>query len=243
MVPMTMHGALELLASSPRCPAAARGHRVPGQCRARGGPWRCPGQRHFRKRCYPIVVAALLWGGAVKAAAAAIVTLQPVAATRVSQSNPSVACGATAEQLDNEDDGEGHICHLGSEDPSGGGDVCDPDDDDDGICDRGGPVPEGTLGAPPGGCREGPSGRDVCPIVPDPQQIDRDHNDIGLACDPAEAYLLSGDWLDDLIRLVNIALDNQPISACTAGDREFDRRITIDELVVAVRAALEGCFG
>ena len=49
--------------------------------------------------------------------------------------------------------------------------------------------------------------------------------------------------IDELIRLVNIALDNQPITACGEGDRDFNRRVTIDELVTAVRAALEGCSG
>lgn len=47
--------------------------------------------------------------------------------------------------------------------------------------------------------------------------------------------------IDDLISLVNLALENQPISACTAGDRDFDRRTAMEELVAAVRAALEGC--
>ena len=273
-------------------------------------------------------------------------------------------------------------------DGDGVGDDCDPDDDDDGICDHGGPVSPGTDGAPDG-CDPGPSGRDDCPIVPDPQQIDRDRNGVGLACDQNEAYLLSGDWLADLewllafrdaghameipifpcsdvgcpdwlpenyetqvavslpfaaavnvvddrgfivsrgrvgtdhrlafhpsadffyragagggeahateaagayhgtryfltiapppgvdpgreyririairsgepplclgdcggnsvvsinelITLVNIALGNKPVAACSAGDRDFNRRITIDELVAAVSVALQVCSG
>ena len=46
----------------------------------------------------------------------------------------------------------------------------DPDDDDDSICDVGGPLPNGTPGTPPGGCAVSPSGSDNCPSWPNPAQ-------------------------------------------------------------------------
>ncbi len=45
----------------------------------------------------------------------------------------------------------------------------------------------------------------------------------------------------ELVRGVNVALGSQPLSACQAVDRSGDQYVTIDELVVAVHAALEGC--
>jgi len=47
--------------------------------------------------------------------------------------------------------------------------------------------------------------------------------------------------IDDLLRLVNIALDNAPLSDCTAGDANGDGEITIDEILTAVNNALNGC--
>ena len=51
-------------------------------------------------------------------------------------------------------------------DGDGLGDACDPDDDDDEICDDGGPLPPGTPGTPPGGCAPGSSSFDNCRTVP-----------------------------------------------------------------------------
>lgn len=47
--------------------------------------------------------------------------------------------------------------------------------------------------------------------------------------------------IDELVTLVNIALDRLAVSACQAGDRNGDEHITIDELVMAVTHALLGC--
>jgi hypothetical protein len=47
--------------------------------------------------------------------------------------------------------------------------------------------------------------------------------------------------IDDLVLLVNVALGNEPISACDGADTNGDGGITIDELIGAVRSALEGC--
>jgi hypothetical protein len=48
--------------------------------------------------------------------------------------------------------------------------------------------------------------------------------------------------IDELIRLVNIALGNLPPN-CPAGDLDQNGTITIDELVAAVNSALNGCPG
>lgn len=47
--------------------------------------------------------------------------------------------------------------------------------------------------------------------------------------------------VDELVRLVNVALGLTPIEACQQGDRNGDGSVTIDEIVAAVRVALAGC--
>lgn len=47
--------------------------------------------------------------------------------------------------------------------------------------------------------------------------------------------------VDELVALVNIALDLQELDACPAGDRNGDGRVTIDEVLVAVNHALGSC--
>ena len=52
----------------------------------------------------------------------------------------------------------------------------------------------------------------------------------------------SGDvTINELVTLVNIALENAPISSCVAGDADESGMITVDEIVAAVNAALSGC--
>ena len=41
--------------------------------------------------------------------------------------------------------------------------------------------------------------------------------------------------------MVNIALGNADVSACTAGDSNQDGSITINEILAAVNKALSGC--
>jgi ELWxxDGT repeat protein len=45
----------------------------------------------------------------------------------------------------------------------------------------------------------------------------------------------------DLVTAVNVALDNAPLASCTSIDLDGGGEVTIDELVLAVGAALEGC--
>jgi len=47
--------------------------------------------------------------------------------------------------------------------------------------------------------------------------------------------------VDDLIKGVNIALDNLAVAACTAFDVDGNSRVTVDELVGGVNSALNGC--
>ncbi len=52
----------------------------------------------------------------------------------------------------------------------------------------------------------------------------------------------SGDvTINELIRGVNIALTNQPLSVCPAFDVNNDGQVTVNELILAVNAALTGC--
>jgi hypothetical protein len=52
-------------------------------------------------------------------------------------------------------------------DKDGFGDACDPDMDNDGICNIGGPLDDGTPGTLDGGCRPGINGQDECPQHPE----------------------------------------------------------------------------
>ncbi|MDQ7029667.1 MAG: M4 family metallopeptidase [Ardenticatenia bacterium] len=104
------------------------------------------------------------------------------------------------DQADSDGDGAGDACDncerpnpdQRDTDGDGIGDFCDSDDDNDGICDSGGPLPDGTPGTPPGGCNPGPGRVDNCPLLPNPLQIDIDDNGTGLLCDENEAAMLSG---------------------------------------------------
>ena len=49
--------------------------------------------------------------------------------------------------------------------------------------------------------------------------------------------------VEELVTLVNIALELQALDACPAGDRNDDGRVTIDEVLVSVTHALGSCPG
>ena len=52
----------------------------------------------------------------------------------------------------------------------------------------------------------------------------------------------SGDvTVSELIRMVNIALGNTPVTTCETGDANHDGQITVDEILTAVDNALDGC--
>ncbi|MGB6836738.1 MAG: thrombospondin type 3 repeat-containing protein, partial [Dehalococcoidia bacterium] len=80
-------------------------------------------------------------------------------------------------------------------DADGLGDACDPDDDDDGICDPGITDPS---------C----SGLDNCPLVANPSQTDTDGDGIGDACETDDS---DGDGFNDALE---IYLGTDPLDAC-----------------------------
>ncbi len=47
--------------------------------------------------------------------------------------------------------------------------------------------------------------------------------------------------IDNILTMVNIALDQAPLTSCSAGDENEDGAITVNELIAAVNAALLGC--
>jgi hypothetical protein len=47
--------------------------------------------------------------------------------------------------------------------------------------------------------------------------------------------------VDELLRMVNIALGSADAGTCTAGDADRDSQIKINELITAVGHALTGC--
>lgn len=49
--------------------------------------------------------------------------------------------------------------------------------------------------------------------------------------------------VDELVRMVRIALGTLPITRCPPGDQNGDGGITVEEIVNAVRRTLEGCLG
>lgn len=49
--------------------------------------------------------------------------------------------------------------------------------------------------------------------------------------------------IDELMRLVDIALEAAPLSGCVAGDIDHDGAVRIDEILAALRVALIGCPG
>ena len=112
------------------------------------------------------------------------------------------------------------------------GDACDPDDDQDGICDSGGPLPNGTPGTPPGGCAPGPSGFDNCQFAANPSQANFDGDALGDVCDPdddndggldtMEAHAGTGPFL---FCSADTIADNEPLDARLA-DLNDDRSVT-----------------
>src|SRR5262249_39716064 len=49
--------------------------------------------------------------------------------------------------------------------------------------------------------------------------------------------------VDEVVRAVAIALEQQPLAGCTAADRDHDGKIMVNELVLAVNALLHSCAG
>lgn len=92
-----------------------------------------------------------------------------------------------------------------------------------------------------------PDACDNCPLVANAQQEDRNGNGIGDRCDVKEC---PGDCrgdgdvtVDEIVKMIRIALNVDPGGICVAGDRDFDGSIAIDEIIAAVNNLLKGCEG
>ena len=66
---------------------------------------------------------------------------------------------------------------------------------------------------------------------------------VRIAAPPCEGdcNVSGGVTIDELLTMVNIALGNVAVQACTPGDANGDGRITVDEILAAVNKALNGC--
>jgi hypothetical protein len=47
--------------------------------------------------------------------------------------------------------------------------------------------------------------------------------------------------VDEIVTLVNVALGTEPVAACPAGDLNRDALISVNEILSALRAVLNGC--
>jgi len=47
--------------------------------------------------------------------------------------------------------------------------------------------------------------------------------------------------IDNILVMVNVALEVSPVNACLAGDANGDGTITVDEIILAVNNALGEC--
>ena len=109
-------------------------------------------------------------------------------------------------------------------DLDGVGDACDPDSDNDGVCDVGGPLPDGTPGTPAGGCAAGLAGSDLCPETAgtpvdtngcSQAQVDQDIDGI---CDPGSSSPTLCTGSDNCPSTANPGQSNVVHPATTDGD-------------------------
>jgi hypothetical protein len=118
-------------------------------------------------------------------------------------------------------------------------DSVDPDIDNDGICNLGGPLPDGTPGTPSGGCRPGASGKDNCPAVYNPNQADLDGNGTGFACED-ELLIKVGPKEIDWSRHIKLPPNPEIIQIIILPNQSvFGRNWIPENLFVEIKVQLE----
>jgi hypothetical protein len=125
-------------------------------------------------------------------------------------------CKLTPNPYDIDADGNGTPDTQTDTDGDGLGDICDPDDDNDGICDAAETLPDGTPGTPSGGCTPNPQNLgDNCPLIANSDQTDMDNDGEGDLCDND----IDGDGLTNQ---EEVALGTSTTNPDTDGDSYSD---------------------
>jgi cysteine-rich repeat protein len=217
-----------------------------------------------------VSVASLLAAGPA-AGQAATVTATPTvipAPTRTWTPYPEGGCGDGVVQLDRDEECDDHNgvngdgCDVNCTPSACGNGIVAPNENCDDGNARDGDCCSSTCALDPHGtpCTDGNvcngteacDGAGVCAISGTPLDCDDGIMNNEDFCDRERGCLhrsrCPGDCdggtdvtIDELLRLVSIALGNESVRSCEVGDWNKDAMITMDEIMTAVNVALKGC--